>query len=150
MSTSNPLPFGQRHAITDICVLVKDVTRSIDFYVGKLGFLLNRHEESFAEFTGAGLRLAVWELAHIARHTGISAATAEGPHKACIAVRLSGRAEVDAAYAELTAAGVRFVRPPATHAWDTYSCYFSGPDDELWELYAWSNAAAAARQGDDE
>jgi len=142
------LPFAQRHAITDICILVEDAARSVDFYVGKLGFTLNRHEDSFAEFTGAGLRLAVWQLDHIARHTGISDARAQGPHKACIAVRVPDAAAVDAAHAELSAKGVAFVRPPTSYAWDTYSCYFSGPDDELWELYAWNNAAAAARQGD--
>lgn len=58
------IPFAQRHAICDMCVLAKDVSCFIDFYVGKIGFTLNRHEKSFAELAGAGLRLPVRELDH--------------------------------------------------------------------------------------
>lgn len=138
MTGTAPAPgFAQRHAITDVCVLVADVERSVAFYVGRLGFTLGRREESFAEFEGAGLTLAVWELDHIARHTGISDAKAVGPHKACIAVRLPTPGAVDDAYEELSAAGVGFVRPPADYPWAARCCYFAGPDDELWELYAW-------------
>jgi len=38
----------------------------------------------------AGLTLALWEIDHISRHTGISNRRGPGAHKACIAVRLSG------------------------------------------------------------
>jgi catechol 2,3-dioxygenase-like lactoylglutathione lyase family enzyme len=129
--------FAQRHAISDVCILCSDIDRSIRFYVDKLGFKPKHRAEGFADFTGAGLTLALWEIDHISRHTGISSARGPGAHKACIAVQLSSPAEVDACYRELAGKGVAFQSPPADHAWNAYCCYFTGPDDEVWELYAW-------------
>jgi catechol 2,3-dioxygenase-like lactoylglutathione lyase family enzyme len=129
--------FAQRHAITDVCILVESVERSVRFYVDRLGFTLNRQAEGFAEFTGAGLTLACWEIDHIGAHTGIATRRGTGAHKVCVAVRLPDPAAIDVAYAELSAKGVVFQRPPAEYVWNARCCYFSGPDDELWELYAW-------------
>jgi catechol 2,3-dioxygenase-like lactoylglutathione lyase family enzyme len=129
--------FAQRHAITDVCFLVENVERSIRFYVDRLGFRLNRQAEGFAEFMGAGVTLACWEIDHIGAHTGIATRRGPGAHKVCVAVRLPEPAAIDAAYAELTAQGVIFQHPPADYEWKARCCYFAGPDDELWELYAW-------------
>jgi catechol 2,3-dioxygenase-like lactoylglutathione lyase family enzyme len=129
--------FAQRHAISDVCVLCEDVERSVAFYRDRLGFALKHRAEGFADFTGAGLTLALWEIDHISAHTGIANTRGPGAHKVCIAVKLPSPAEVDAAYAELSANGVPFAGPPADYAWNAYCCYFTGPDDELWELYAW-------------
>ena len=82
------MEFAQRHAISDVCILCADVERSIRFYVDKLGFRLKHRAEGFADFTGAGLTLALWEIDHISRHTGISNIRGPGAHKACIAVKL--------------------------------------------------------------
>ena len=136
------MPFAQTHAITDICILVKDAGRSADFYIDKLGFELNRRAEGFAEFNGAGLTLACWEIAHLSEHTGVNAARAEGPHKACIAVRLPSPEAVDAAHAELSGKGVVFYRPPEDYVWNARCAYFTGPDDELWEIYAWKDGGS--------
>lgn len=129
--------FAQRHAISDVCVLCEDVERSVAFYRDKLGFILKHRAEGFADFTGAGLTLALWEIDHISTHTGIANTRGPGAHKVCIAVKLPSPAEVDASYAELSGKGVPFAGPPADYAWNAYCCYFTGPDDELWELYAW-------------
>ena len=102
------MEFAQRHAITDVCVLCEDVETSIAFYRDKLGFQLRNRAEGFADFTGAGLTLALWEIDHISRHTGIAATRGPGAHKACIAVQLPSPADVDACYAELSAKGVVF------------------------------------------
>ncbi len=136
------MPFAQDHAITDVCVLVKDTQRSIDFYVGKLGFTLNRRADGFAEFIGAGLTLACWELDHLSEHTGVANAKAEGPHKVCIAVRVPSPAAVDAAYQELMEKGVPFYGEPADYVWNARGAYFIGPDDELWEIYAWKDGGS--------
>ncbi len=129
--------FAQRHAISDVCVLCEDVERSVAFYRDKLGFELLHRAEGFADFTGAGLTLALWEIDHINAHTGVANTRGPGAHKVCIAVKLPSPAEVDASYAELSAKGVPFYGPPADYVWNAYACYFTGPDDELWELYAW-------------
>lgn len=136
------MPFAQDHAITDVCVLVKDTQRCIDFYVGKLGFEINRRAEGFVEFNGAGLTLACWELDHLSAHTGVPNAKAAGPHKICIAVRVPSPAAVDTAYAELVKKGVPFYGPPEDYVWNARGVYFTGPDDELWEIYAWKDGGS--------
>jgi uncharacterized protein len=136
------LQFAQRHAISDVCVLCRDIGRSIRFYTEKLGFELRHRADGFADFTGAGLTLALWEIDHISRHTGLANIAGPGAHKACIAVRMASPEEVDAGYGELVAKGVPFVAPPAEYAWNAYCCYFTGPDDEVWELYAWRTGGA--------
>jgi len=40
-------------------------------------------------------------------------------------------------YRELADRGVPFQGPPADYPWNAYCAYFFGPDDEVWELYAW-------------
>lgn len=131
------MEFAQRHAISDVCVLCEDVERSIAFYRDKLGFKLRHRAEGFADFSGAGLTLALWEVDHISRHTGMDDTRGPGAHKVCIAVNLPAPAEIDACYAELGAKGIVFQGPPADYPWNARCIYFSGPDDELWELYAW-------------
>ena len=59
-----------------------------------------------------------------------------------IAVKLPGATSLDAAYSELCAKGVAFIRPPANYPWNARCVYFAGPDGELWELYAWLSGGA--------
>src|SRR5947209_15963390 len=101
-----PMDFAQTYAITDVCVLCADVDRSIRFYADKLGFRLAHRAEGFADFKGVGLTLALWEIDHISRHTGISDVPGPGAHKAAIAVRLPSPEALDAAYRDLSAKGV--------------------------------------------
>jgi len=131
--------FAQTNPITDICFLVEDIDRASAFYVDRLGFVPRRRAPGFADFKGAGITLALWEIEHIAENTGVSARRApRGVHKACAAVELASPAVVDATYAELNVAGVIFQGPPADYSWNARCCYFADPDDNLWELYAWS------------
>lgn len=132
------MPFAQAHPITDICFLVEDVERAAAFYIGKLGFKLRRRAPGFADFKAAGLTLALWEIDHIAAHTGVSGRHAPpGTHKACAAAELPSPATVDALHRELSALGVPFRRPPADYPWNARCAYFTDPDDNLWEIYAW-------------
>ena len=143
-------PFAQTHAITDLCFLVEDCERSIAFYVGKLGFRLRRRAPGFADFTGAGVTLALWEIDHIAAATGLSSRRGGADvHKACAAVELATPADVDAVYDELRAAGVAFRGPPADYVWNARCCYFADPDDNLWELYAWRDGGPVGDLGRD-
>jgi catechol 2,3-dioxygenase-like lactoylglutathione lyase family enzyme len=130
------MEFARRHAITDTCVLVRDLEASITFYRDKLGFALRRRAPGFADFTGAGHTLALWERVHIAAHTGVPV-DLDAPAGVVIAVEQPDAASLDAAYAELCAKGVAFIRPPANYPWNARCVYFAGPDGELWELYAW-------------
>ena len=130
------MDFAQRHAITDTCVLVRDLEASIAFYRDKLGFALKHRAPGFADFTGAGHTLALWERRHIADHTGVPV-DLHAPASLAIAAQMPDAAQIDSAYAVLLANGVVFVRPPADYPWNARCVYFAGPDGEIWELYAW-------------
>ena len=132
------MSLGQAKKITDVCLLVEDIERTVDFYVDKLGFRLRRRAEGFADFHNDGITLAAWELDHINRHAGVSNLRAPaGAHKVCVAMQLEAPAEIDRLYAELSAKGVAFYRPPEDYVWNARCVYFTDPDDTLWELYAW-------------
>jgi catechol 2,3-dioxygenase-like lactoylglutathione lyase family enzyme len=125
-------------AITDICVLVEDISRAVDFYTTVLGFRLRRRAEGFADFNGDGVTLAAWEIDHIHRHCGVSNVRAPaGAHKACIAVRLAAPEDIDTMHRRLIGQGVRFVSPPMDYPWNARAAYFTDPDDNVWEIYAW-------------
>ncbi len=132
------MPLGRQHPISDVCLLVEDIERTVAFYTGKLDFALRRRAEGFADFHGAGVTLAAWELDHISQHTGVSGRRGpRGAHKVCVAVQLPEPAEVDRLFAELSRRGVPFQGPPADYVWNARCAYFTDPDDTLWELYAW-------------
>ena len=46
----------------------------------------------------------------------------------------AGVADVDAAYEELTAKGVTFVRPPIDQRWGLRTAHFADPEGNLWEI----------------
>lgn len=138
------MAFAQVHPIQDVCVLVTDIESSIRFYTDKLGFKLKHRAPGFADFTGAGLTLALWERDHIAKHANVQVRPGSSS-AVLIAVNLESTAILDEAYAELTAAGVSFVSPPATYPWNAYCAYFYGPDGETWELYAWQDGGAPGK-----
>lgn len=124
--------------ITDVCLLVEDIERAVDFYTRVLGFRLRRRAEGFADFHSDGVTLAAWELDHINRHCGVSNVRAPASaHKACIAVRLDAPADIDAMFDRLTTQGVSFVSAPADYPWNARCAYFTDPDGNVWEIYAW-------------
>ena len=46
----------------------------------------------------------------------------------------AGVADVDAAYEELKAKGVTFVRPPTDQHWGLRTAHFADPEGNLWEI----------------
>ncbi len=138
--SSKQTSLGKVQTITDICILVEDVERTVQFYTEKLGFELRRRAEGFADFHGAQITLAAWEIDHIHTHAGVSNIRApRGAHKACIAVELESLEILTDLYNELTANGVLFQEEPKYYPWNAYCAYFSDPDGTLWELYTWGD-----------
>jgi catechol 2,3-dioxygenase-like lactoylglutathione lyase family enzyme len=134
------MALGMEHPITDICLLVGDLDRSIAFYE-KLGFRLRRRNEGFADFDAAGTTLALWESAHLAEHVGFPAADPSRPvHKVMTAIRVDNPETVDAIYRELTGKGISALAPPRTYEWNARCFYFADPDGNSWEVYAWHAA----------
>ena len=124
--------------ISDICILIKNVEKTIEFYTKKLNLKIRRRAEGFVDFYGDTITLAAWELDHINSHTGVSnKRSAKLAHKACIAVELESPETVDQIYTELTQRGVVFYGEPESYVWNARCAYFTDPDGTLWELYAW-------------
>lgn len=131
------MDFSTLRSISDICLLVRDLDRSIAFYTEKLGFTVTRRVEGFASFNSLGVCLVVWETSHVPdepRHTALPQSS--GEHPACLSVRLETPEAVDEMYAALDARGIPFRRPPADYPWGARCCYFTDPDEYLWEIYA--------------
>lgn len=131
------MSLGALKNITDICLLVEDIERTVKFYTEKLDLTLRRRAEGFADFEMPGVILAAWEISHINEHTGVPNHPARAGHKACVAVELSNPAEVDRLYSELIAKEVPFQGPPGDYMWNARCAYFYDPDGTVWELYAW-------------
>lgn len=124
--------------ISDICVLVQDIEKAVDFYTNVLGFKLRRRAEGFADFYSTDITLAAWELDHINKHCGVSNLRAPPKaHKTCIAVQLPTPADVNSMFDRLISQGVTFVSNPADYPWNARCAYFTDPDDNVWEIYAW-------------
>ncbi len=132
------MPFGSKNPITDVCFIVESAERSIDFYVNKVGFKLRQRAPGFADFHAAGITLAVWERDHITTHLGLpNNPPGKAVYKACAAMELATPALIAEAYEDLAAKGVPFVAPPKDYPWRANCVYFTDPDENLWELYAW-------------
>ncbi|WP_223425510.1 VOC family protein [Tateyamaria pelophila] len=131
------MSLGALKHITDICLLVEDIERTVAFYTEKLDLTLRRRAEGFADFEMPGVILAAWEIGHISQHTGVPDRPARAGHKACVAIELPSPAEVDRLYAELSARDVPFQGPPDDFMWNARCAYFYDPDGTVWELYAW-------------
>ncbi|MBT6545677.1 MAG: VOC family protein [Rhodobacteraceae bacterium] len=131
------MSLGALKHITDICLLVEDIERTVAFYTEKLDLTLRRRAEGFADFEMPGVILAAWEIGHISQHTGVPDRPARAGHKACVAIELPSPAEVDRLYAELSACDVPFQGPPDDFMWNARCAYFYDPDGTVWELYAW-------------
>ena len=138
------MSFAQRHPIQDVCILVTDIETSIRFYTEKLGFALKHRAPGFADFTGAGLTLALWERDHIAHHADVRVKPGSAS-AVLIAVLVDSPAELDRIHEELAASGVRFLGPPRAYPWNAHCAYFHGPDGETWELYAWLEGGAPGK-----
>jgi catechol 2,3-dioxygenase-like lactoylglutathione lyase family enzyme len=132
------MDFSQLQAISDVCLLVQNLDRSVAFYTDKLGFTVVRRTDGFAAFNSQSVSLVVWETSHFPdepRAPGLAAAP-RAEHKACLSVKLPSPADVDALYGLLQSRDISFQRPPSDYPWRARCCYFSDPDNYLWEIYA--------------
>ena len=138
------MKFAQLHPIQDVCILVTDLEASIQFYTGKLGFDLKHRAPGFADFSGAGVTLALWDRAHIEQHADVRVRPGSGS-AVLIAIRLDSPGSIDDAYVALRREDIAFVNPPADYPWNARCLYFYGPDGETWELYAWLEGGAPGK-----
>lgn len=124
--------------ITDICLVTRDIEKAISFYTEKLDFELASQMPGFADFTGPGTILAVWDAERIREFTGVPAQVSEPiGHGVMVAVELESPDAIDEKYHQLTQRGVEFYAPPADYPWNARCIYLAGPCGEFWEFFAW-------------
>ena len=127
-----------RSSISDICFLVQDLERAIAFYRDRVGFQLRRLAPGFADFFTGGVTLALWQVDHMQSHLQLPAGpAARGGWRTMAAIQVESSEQVQIMHGELSARGVPFVAEPQAYPWNAYACYFTDPEDNLWEIYTW-------------
>jgi catechol 2,3-dioxygenase-like lactoylglutathione lyase family enzyme len=131
-------------SISDFCLLVQDLERAIEFYRDRVGFKLRRLAPGFADFFTAGVTLALWQVDHMQAHLQLPPGmAAKGRWRTMAAVQVESRERVLAMHLELLARGVPFLVGPQAYPWNAYACYFTDPEDNLWEIYTWQEGGHA-------
>lgn len=126
--------------ITVITLGVDDLERSVRFYRDGLGLptegIVGQEFEfgavAFFELQ-AGLKLALWPRASLARDTGLARGQASATELS-LGHNVASKAEVDAVMAQARAAGATIVKPAQDTFWGGYAGYFQDPDQHLWEV----------------
>ena len=125
--------------LTDIGLFVSDMERALAFYGETLGFELKRRDIRFAEFHTQGVGLALWEVSDVTQALALEESPRQGL-SVLVAVRVETADAVDALHDALVNKEVPVVQAPTTHPWNARTTYFSDPDGNLWEIYAWVDA----------
>src|ERR1700685_1594322 len=103
-------------AISDICFLVEDLERAIEFYRDRVGFKLRRLAPGFADFFTAGVTLALWQGDPMETHLELPPGLAtKGSWRTMAAVQVENRERVHAMHLELLARGVPFLVGPQAY-----------------------------------
>jgi catechol 2,3-dioxygenase-like lactoylglutathione lyase family enzyme len=110
-----------------VIVGVSDLQRSVAFYRDVLGFELLSCEEQFkfASFKVGDMHFSLAEGGDGGSNHGT------GNRNTGIGFTV---ADVDAAYAELSAKGVKFTLEPGEQPWGGYMGMFADPDDNIFYL----------------
>jgi catechol 2,3-dioxygenase-like lactoylglutathione lyase family enzyme len=135
---------GAAKRISDFCLLVEDLERAIEFYRDRVGFKLRRVAPGFADFFTAGVTLALWQVEHMQTHLKLPpGAGSRGGWRTMAAIQVDSSDKVHSMHRELSARGVAFVAEPQAYPWNAYACYFTDPEENLWEIYAWQEGGHA-------
>lgn len=115
-----------------VVLVVADLDRAVAFYEGVLGLPLGHRSGPYAQFATGTTRLALYERAAMAATLGRGLAA---PDPAAPGFELGFKVDdVDAAYAELVAAGATGAVPPTDRPWGQRTAYLRDPDGHLVEL----------------
>lgn len=126
--------------ISDYCLIVESVDKSVQYYKDVIGLPMRFRNENFADFDlGKGTRLALWEHQHVSQAVGFENSGPKG-NRTMGAIRLDSTLAVDDLYKELKSKGVNFLNEPKMWVWGAYATYFKDPDGNLWEIYHWAES----------
>lgn len=112
------------NSLAGVIVWTDQLERMAAFYRDTLGLPVHSERPHFVAFQLGGSRLSVGTHAEV-----------RGPTKESVRVTVNlGVADIHAAYRELTARGVAFVRPPEREHWGGWIASFRDPDGNLLQL----------------
>lgn len=115
-----------------VVLIVEDLDRALEFYTGALGLRLGHRSGDFAQLDTGPTRLALFTRPAMEATLASSLAR---PDPRAAAFELGFKVpDVDAAYAELVAAGAPPVMPPTNRPWGQRTAYLHDPDGNLIEL----------------
>ena len=130
--------------ISDVCFLVQDLDRAVAFYRDRVGFRLRRLAPGFADFFSAGVTLALWQVEHMQTHLGLPPHSGpRGGWRTMAAIQVDDSDKVHSMHRELAARGVPFLTVPQAYPWNAFACYFTDPEENLWEIYTWREGGHA-------
>jgi len=116
-------------------LLVRDLDRCTAFYRDTLGLEVRESESTPDSVSFQMEKVYFFLLEATAAAHMISEAPLDlkigGGSRGLLA---AGVADVDAAYEELKAKGVTFVRPPTDQSWGLRTAHFADPEGNLWEI----------------
>jgi lactoylglutathione lyase len=115
-----------------VVLVVADLHRSLEFYVGRLGLSLGHRSGPYAQLDTGRTRLALYQRAAMAAVLGRPLA-APDPDAPGFEIGFKVPA-LDAVYAGLVEAGVEAAVPPADRPWGQRTAYVRDPDGHLIEL----------------
>jgi catechol 2,3-dioxygenase-like lactoylglutathione lyase family enzyme len=131
-----------RPRITLVTLGVDDLDRALKFYRA-LGFESKGIVGKEFEFGAvaffdlqAGLKLAVWNRASIAKDSGLPLSK-PSPTEFTLGHNVASKSEVDSVMEKATQAGALIVKRASDTFWGGYAGYFQDPDGHLWEV-AWN------------
>lgn len=126
--------------ITVITLGVDDLERALRFYRDGLGFktegiIGTEFEHGAVVFIDmqAGLKLALWPRASLARDSGLALQRASATELS-LGHNVASKAEVDGVMEQARQAGAVIVKPAQDTFWGGYAGYFQDPDQHLWEV----------------
>lgn len=122
------------HKIEAMVLFVQDLAGCTAFYRDTFKLPYQESDANSASFLleeGLYLILLSPEGAADLLGTQINALKIEGGPRGLLA---AGVADIDAAYEELKAKGVTFVRPPTDQRWGLRTAHFADPEGNLWEI----------------
>jgi catechol 2,3-dioxygenase-like lactoylglutathione lyase family enzyme len=129
--------------VTLITLGVDDLDKAVDFYRNGLGLPSKGIVGTEFEFGAvaffdlqAGLKLALWPRASIARDAGVPKGS-RSPTEVTLAHNVNSTGEVDLIMEQAKRAGATIIKPAGKTFYGGYSGYFADPDGHLWEV-AWN------------
>ncbi|NBC67079.1 MAG: VOC family protein [Bacteroidetes bacterium] len=120
--------------MTVLTLGVKDLSKAIDFYEGKLGWKrMEWDSDNIAFYKLNGIILSLFPEDDLADDANVDN-QGSGFKKFTMAYTTKSEEEVDQIFDGLKAKGVEIVKEPEKVSWGGYSGYFADPDGNLWEV----------------